>query len=325
MIDFNNLFKSFESKKVLIIGDIMIDSYMWGISNRMSPEAPVPIVEIEKYEKKLGGAGNVALNIKSLGGEPILCSVIGKDYDGKLIKEFLEEKNISSKGILIEKERKTTIKTRIIANNKHQIRIDEEETSSIKIEEDLIKLIKNIIQDADVVILEDYNKGVLTENVIKKAIEYANNNNTPTIVDPKINNFKHYKGCTIFKPNLKEIVNGMNIDIDENSQESLKKVTEITRKELNTKGLLLTLSSNGICINTEKYFQHTPAFKRDIIDVSGAGDTVVSVAAMCLTSNIEHSILAQLSNLAGGIVCEDVGVVPINKRKLLSEAIKHIN
>ncbi len=325
MIDFNNLFKSFESKKVLIIGDIMIDSYMWGISNRMSPEAPVPIVEIEKYEKKLGGAGNVALNIKSLGGEPILCSVIGKDYDGKLIKEFLEEKNISSKGILIEKERKTTVKTRIIANNKHQIRIDEEETSSIKIEEDLIKLIKNIIQGVDVVILEDYNKGVLTENVIKKAIEYANKNNIPTIVDPKINNFKHYKDCTIFKPNLKEIVNGMNIDVDENSEENLKKVTEITRKELNAKGLLLTLSSKGICINTEKYFQHTPAFKRDIIDVSGAGDTVVSVAAMCLTSNIEYSILAKLANLAGGIVCEDVGVVPINKRKLLSEAIKHIN
>ncbi len=325
MIDFNNLFKSFESKKVLIIGDIMIDSYMWGISNRMSPEAPVPIVEIEKYEKKLGGAGNVALNIKSLGGEPILCSVIGKDYDGKLIKEFLEEKNISSKGILIEKERKTTVKTRIIANNKHQIRIDEEETSSIKIEEDLIKLIKNIIQGVDVVILEDYNKGVLTENVIKKAIEYANKNNIPTIVDPKINNFKHYKDCTIFKPNLKEIINGMNIDVDENSEENLKKVTEITRKELNAKGLLLTLSSKGICINTEKYFQHTPAFKRDIIDVSGAGDTVVSVAAMCLTSNIEYSILAKLANLAGGIVCEDVGVVPINKRKLLSEAIKHIN
>lgn len=325
MIDFNNLFKSFESKKVLIIGDLMIDSYMWGISNRMSPEAPVPIVEIEKYEKKLGGAGNVALNIKSLGGEPILCSVIGKDYDGKLIKDFLQEKNISSKGILIETERKTTIKTRIIANNKHQIRIDEEETSSIKIEEDLIKLIKNIIQGIDVVILEDYNKGVLTENVIKKAIEYANKNNIPTIVDPKINNFKHYKDCTIFKPNLKEIVNGMNIDVDENSQESLKKATEITRKELNAKGLLLTLSSKGICINTEKYFQYTPAFKRDIIDVSGAGDTVVSVAAMCLTSNVEYSILAKLANLAGGIVCEDVGVVPINKRKLLSEAIKHIN
>ena len=325
MIDFNNLFKSFESKKVLIIGDIMIDSYMWGISNRMSPEAPVPIVEIEKYEKKLGGAGNVALNIKSLGGEPILCSVIGKDYDGKLIKDFLQEKNISSKGILIETERKTTVKTRIIANNKHQIRIDEEETSSIKIEEDLIKLIKNIIQGVDVVILEDYNKGVLTENVIKKAIEYANKNNIPTIVDPKINNFKHYKDCTIFKPNLKEIINGMNIDVDENSKENLKKATEITRKELNAKGILLTLSSKGICINTEKYFQHTPAFKRDIIDVSGAGDTVVSVAAMCLTSNIEYSILAKLANLAGGIVCEDVGVVPVNKRKLLSEAIKHIN
>ena len=163
-----------------------------------------------------------------------------------------------------------------------------------------------------------------SKNLIK-AIEYANNNKVPTIVDPKINNFKHYKDCTIFKPNLKEIINGMNIDVDENSQESLKKATDITRKELNAKGLLLTLSSKGICINTEKEFQYTPSFKRDIIDVSGAGDTVVSVAAMCLTSNIEYSILAKLSNLAGGIVCEDVGVVPINKRKLLSEAIKHIN
>ena len=323
-MDFDTLFSGFISKKVLVVGDAMIDAYMWGEINRMSPEAPVPVVEVKKHENRLGGAANVALNLQSLGATPILCSVIGNDSQSILFKELIQNANLSNKGLLTSKERRTTLKTRVIAENKHQLRIDEEDTHPITCETEFLNLIQELIADVDVVILQDYNKGVLTAKVIAKVIEIANTKNIPTIVDPKKQNFLAYKNCTIFKPNLAEIKAGMNIDLNTDNNQEIEKAAADLRELLNAKGVLLTLSGRGICINTKENFTHTPAFKRNIIDVSGAGDTVIAVAALCLASNMNLNDLSVLSSLAGGLVCEEVGVVPIQKEKLLIEAKKYI-
>ena len=322
-MDFNTLFQGFNYKKVLIIGDAMIDAYMWGEINRISPEAPVAVVEVKKHENRLGGAANVALNLKALGANPILCSVIGTGERGVLFEKLMKESNLSTEGILSTNKRKTTIKTRVIAENKHQLRIDEEETYPILQADDFLKLTISLMDDIDVVILQDYNKGVLTPEIIEGVISSANKKGIPTIVDPKKLNFNSYKNCTIFKPNLAEIKAGMKVDFDANNIAEIEKTTSELRKKLSAKGVLLTLSERGICINSEKEFKHTPAIKRTIIDVSGAGDTVISVASLCLASNIDYTKLSKLSNLAGGIVCEEVGVVPINKEKLLKQALKH--
>ena len=324
-MDFNTLFQEFSNKKVLIVGDAMIDTYMWGEVKRMSPEAPVPVVEVNKHENRLGGAANVALNLKALGATPILCSVVGTGNRGIIFKELMDESNLSTVGILSTNKRKTTIKTRVIAENKHQLRIDEEETHPIQQAKEFLKLTESLMADIDVIILQDYNKGVLTPEVIEGVIAAANQKGIPTIVDPKKQNFNSYKNCTIFKPNLAEIKAGMNIEFDANNVAEIEKASAELRTQLAAKGVLLTLSERGICINSEKEFKHTPAFKCDIIDVSGAGDTVISVASLCLASAVDYTELSVLSTLAGGIVCEQVGVVPINKEKLLTEAIKQIN
>jgi len=322
-MDFNKLFQGFNDKKVLIVGDAMIDAYMWGEVNRISPEAPVPVVEVKKHENRLGGAANVALNLKALGANPILCSLIGTGERGVLFEKLMKESNLSTEGILSTNKRKTTIKTRVIAENKHQLRIDEEETSPIEQVEEFLKLTISLINDIDVIILQDYNKGVLTPEIIERVIDSANKKGIPTIVDPKKLNFNSYKNCTIFKPNLAEIKVGLQVDFDANNIAEIEKATLELRKKLSAKGILLTLSERGICINSEKEFKHTPAFKRNIIDVSGAGDTVISVASLCLASNMDYTDLSILSTLAGGLVCEEVGVVPINKEKLLKQALKN--
>jgi len=321
-MDIKILFQGFNDKKVLIVGDAMIDAYMWGEVNRISPEAPVPVVEVKKHENRLGGAANVALNLRALGANPILCSVVGTGNRGVLFKKLMKESNLSTEGVLSSNKRKTTIKTRVIAENKHQLRIDEEETSPIIQAEEFLNLTISLMNDIDVIILQDYNKGVLTTDIIEGVIASANKKGIPTIVDPKKQNFNSYKNCTIFKPNLAEIKAGMQIDFDVNNIAEIKKSTAKLRKQLSAKGVLLTLSERGICINSEKEFKHTPAFKRNIIDVSGAGDTVISVASLCLASSMDYTELSVLSTLAGGIVCEEVGVVPINKEKLLTEALK---
>lgn len=324
-MDLKTLFQGFNNKKVLIVGDAMIDAYMWGEINRMSPEAPVPVVEVKKHENRLGGAANVALNLKALGATPILCSVVGTGNRGILFKELMKESNLSTGGILANNKRKTTIKTRVIAENKHQIRIDEEETHPIIQAKEFLKLTESLMTDIDVIILQDYNKGVLTPEVIESVISIANKKGIPTIVDPKKQNFNSYKNCTIFKPNLAEIKAGMNIEFDADNLAEIESASAELREKLNANGILLTLSERGICIHSEEKFTHTPVFKSNIIDVSGAGDTVVSVASLCLASKMDYTQLSILSTLAGGIVCEEVGVVPINKYKLLTEAKKHIN
>ena len=317
----------FKSKRILIIGDAIIDTYLWGEINRMSPEAPVPVVDVavNQNDSRLGGAANVALNLKQLGAESILCTVIGNDNRGIIFEQLMQEQGLSLEGMLISNGRKTTTKTRVIANNKHQLRIDEEDTYPIKVENQLFNLIEKLTHNIDAIILQDYNKGVLTKNIIEKILSLANNKNIPTIVDPKKHNFLSYKNCTLFKPNLKEIKDGLNLTDDINNFNEIEKTTSKLRDKISAKAILLTLSNKGIFLNTNNRSQLTESTTTNVIDVSGAGDTVVSVAAMCLACNIDFNELAILSNIAGGIVCEKVGVVPITNQELLDKAKKLLN
>lgn len=317
-------FHDFKSKRILIVGDAIIDTYLWGEIHRMSPEAPVPVVDVavNQNDSRLGGAANVALNLKELGAESILCTVIGNDNRGIIFEQLMQEQGLSLEGMLISNGRKTTTKTRVIADNKHQLRIDEEDTYPIKVENQFYNLIEKLTHNIDAIILQDYNKGVLTETIIEKIISLANSKNIPTVVDPKKQNFLSYKECTLFKPNLKEINEGLNTNPDINNFNEIEETTSKLRNIISAKAILLTLSNKGIFLNTRSGSKIKESTTSNVIDVSGAGDTVVSVAAMCLACNIDFEELAILSNIAGGIVCEKVGVVPITNKELLDRAKK---
>lgn len=319
------LFKSFNNLTALVIGDVMVDSYMWGSVNRISPEAPVPIVTVKQKEKRLGGAANVALNLQALGATPILCSVIGVDSDGQAFLDLLRQQRLSQKGILKSRERHTTVKTRVIGNNHQMIRVDEESEEDIaSFETDqLLHLITFILEHdkIDVIIFEDYNKGLITTRLIQKVVESARKRGIPVAVDPKKKNFLSYKGVTLFKPNLKELNEGLKLDIDTDNEAEMQKTLSGFRNKQKIDTLLLTLSEKGICTNSRSVKEILPAHIRTIADVSGAGDTVISVAALCIALETNPILTAALSNLAGGLVCEQVGVIPLDKEELLKEAL----
>ena len=313
---------AFQHLKVLIIGDVMIDSYIYGSTNRISPEAPVPVVQVTRKEKRLGGAANVALNIQALGAEPILCSIIGDDADGVDFIKLLNKQNISSEGIIQSGNRITTVKQRVLSGSQQMLRIDEESENRLdSIEEkSLISHIDNLLRGVDLVRFEDYDKGTLNGNVIAKTIELANELSIPSVVDPKKKNFNLYMDTTLFKPNLKELKDGLQQEVDGSSLESLDRAIEELIKEKRHKKVMITLSENGIYIKGETERQSIPAHLRSIADVSGAGDTVVSIAGLCVALGLSDRITAELSNLGGGLVCESLGVVPIDKDQLLKEA-----
>jgi rfaE bifunctional protein kinase chain/domain len=319
------LFKSFNNLTALVIGDVMVDSYMWGHVSRISPEAPVPIVTVKHKEKRLGGAANVALNLQALGATPILCSVIGVDADGLAFLDLLRQQRLSQKGILKSRERNTTVKTRVIGNNHQMIRVDEENEEDIaSFETDqLLHLITFILEHdkIDVIIFEDYNKGLITTRLIQKVVELARKRGIPVAVDPKKKNFLNYKGVTLFKPNLKELREGLKLDVDVDNEMEMQKILSSFRHKQKIATLLLTLSEKGICTNSRTVKAIIPAHIRNIADVSGAGDTVISVAALCTALETNPILTAALANLAGGLVCEQVGVIPLDKEELLKEAL----
>lgn len=323
-----NLFKGFNNLNVLIIGDVMIDAYYYGDVNRISPEAPVPIVSVNKKDNRLGGAANVALNIKALGANPILCSVIGQDSASDKFNELLKAEQLNSKGIIKSSERITTVKTRVIGNKHQVIRVDSEVDTPLSDSEnkELTKAINSIIekQKIDVVIFQDYDKGVITANLIDDITSVCNSKNIPIAVDPKKRNFTHYKNATLFKPNLKELKEGLNIDINPGNSKEVEAAIDQLNTSQNNKINFITLSEYGVFIKDNISKNQILAHVRSIADVSGAGDTVISVASLCLALNQPISMIAEIANLAGGLVCESVGVIPIDKDQLLSEAIANL-
>src|SRR5882762_9959655 len=214
------IFQSFNTLTVLIIGDVMLDSYIWGSVERISPEAPVPIVHVKKKDFRLGGAANVALNVLSLGATPILCALIGEDDDGKKLLQRMEESGMSREGIVVSKERPTTVKTRVIASHQHVVRVDEESDREANATEEkaMMDKIINLLPQCQVVIFEDYDKGAINPSIIDKTVALATKQNIPTVVDPKKRNFLLYKNVTLFKPNLKELREGLKIEITASNQ-----------------------------------------------------------------------------------------------------------
>lgn len=326
-----NLFDSFNDKKIMIVGDMMLDIYMKGKVERISPEAPVPIVAVTETFSRLGGAANVAQNLKTLGAEPILCSVIGNDDKANELLRAMEEQSMKTDGIIKSNERITTRKVRIISNNAQMLRVDTEDTFDLTEKEHILLMdrVNDIINKGNIdgIILQDYNKGVLTEKVIRDVIALAKERNIPVGVDPKKKNFLAYTGATFFKPNLKELKEGIGISSKDDSIEEIVKAVDRLQAELKCRYIMTTLSERGVLIKDyeKNTYHHIPAHLRKIADVSGAGDTVLSVAILCLVCQQEAYNIAALSNLAGGIVCEELGVVPINKERLLEESEKNLN
>jgi rfaE bifunctional protein kinase chain/domain len=322
----NEIFSAITKMNVLIVGDVMIDNYLWGKVERISPEAPVPIVSVQKKESRLGGAANVAINIHALGANPILCSVIGGDQNGRTFLDLLQQLKLSSDGLIQSHERPTTVKTRIIGNNYQMLRVDEEKEEDISNAErkQLLERITSIIKKKKirVMIFEDYDKGLINKSLIEQLIKLAKQHNILTAVDPKRKNFNHYRHIDLFKPNLKELREGMKIDLDKNNTEEIKTAVRKLASDHDIDHMLVTLSDKGVLILNEKSDALIPAHYRNITDVSGAGDTVISVAALCLAAGSDPLTMAALANLAGGLVCEKVGVVPIEKNHLLEEARK---
>ena len=323
------LFKAFSKKKVLVLGDVMIDAYLEGRVNRISPEAPVPIVDICNRYYRLGGAANVALNLRSLTATPILCSVIGNDEKGDLFSRLTAEKQLDTSSLIPSENRKTTIKYRVVGNRLQMLRIDEEDRHPLNEREETAYLsaIKKIIenQKIDAIIFEDYDKGVLTEEVIRTVVGWAKERGVIVTVDPKKMNFNHYQGVTLFKPNLKELWEGVNAAPDDISEDGIHRVMESFASDNAIDLVFTTLSEKGVALydrrNNDFYTQ--PAYLRKISDVSGAGDTVISVATLCLSVGLTAIQTAQIANLAGGIVCEHSGVVPVPIQQMEAEIEKY--
>jgi len=327
-MDFGRLFKDFSNIKVAVIGDVMLDTYWWGKVERISPEAPVPVVAMHKREQRIGGAGNVALNTVSLGAETTLFSVTGDDDDAEILMGLLQAEHIDTKYIIKSSERITTNKIRIISRNQQMMRLDSEVTDNIS-EEDELQLFNNFTSFAKryqpaLVIFEDYNKGVLSETLIKKIIAYCKEHNIVTTVDPKRKNFFSYTGVDIFKPNLKEVKEGLNMLFDEVTEQTLKNIHQELHQILEHRISLITLSEKGVYIQKGNFAKIIPSHMRSIADVSGAGDTVIAVASLVYAATKDITLAAQVANLAGGLVCEEVGTVAVDKTKLLQECAQLI-
>ena len=316
------LMERFEGLKVLVIGDVMIDAYTKGVVERMSPEAPVPIVSQCSHFDRLGGAANVALNLKALGAEPVVCSIIGDDESGKTLIQLMQEQGLEVGGLVSSNHRRTTVKHRILDGSRQLLRIDEEDTFDLtEVEHSILNLvIRQKIEQSpvDAVVLQDYNKGVLTEKMIQGIIALCHEKHIPVIVDPKKKNFFAYQGVTLFKPNAKELREGLGVKAE--TPEELRQAMLSLQERLQCEYLMVTLSDKGLMMLHDGVFHHLPAHPRAIVDVSGAGDTVLSVAALCVALQADAESIASLSNIAGGLVCEESGVVPIDKTRFTEEA-----
>lgn len=308
---------------VLVVGDVMVDAYLWGRADRISPEAPVPVVQVTHRSARLGGAANVALNLKSLGSRAIIASVIGNDDDAARVERLLDEQGLPPDGIIRSPLRRTTVKTRVISANQHVVRVDEEQEDDLTATDEsaLLDRIALILRNdgPQVIVLEDYNKGVLTERVIHGIVSLAKEHGVPIAVDPKKKNFLAYRGVTLFKPNLKELREGLKMDIDPTDDASLMRAVKALEAHLGHATSLVTLSEHGAYVHDGSGGTRIAAHKRKIIDVSGAGDTVIAVAALALAQGLKAVTIAQLSNLAGGLVCEEVGVAPIDPERFRLE------
>ncbi len=322
-MNIDQYFKQCNQLRVLVIGDVMLDAYYWGRVDRISPEAPVPIFLQEKIEYRMGGAGNVALNVSALGASVFLISMIGKDIEAKEILSIAKKEKVSVKYILTSAKRPTTSKVRIMSRHQQMIRLDKEDISFLSEKEEvvLIKQIKNCFEQVkpQVVILQDYNKGVLSKRIIEIVILEGKKISAMIAVDPKKNNFFHYKGVTLFKPNWKETKEAFNMGDMSISLQHLSAIHQALKKKIQHDISFITLSEKGVYYQYKQKKQIIPAYIRRVADVSGAGDTVIAVVSLMYVLTKDIALAATIGNIAGGLVCEELGTAVINKQKLLIE------
>ena len=325
-MDFDKLFHDLTRLKVAVIGDVMLDTYWWGNVERISPEAPVPVVAVSKKEHRIGGAGNVALNVASLGASVSMISILGKDDDGGQLTKLLQHNNINTKWLVHSEHRITTNKIRIISRNQHMMRLDAELAIDMMTDDEdrLLQAFESYIaaENPNLVILEDYNKGVLTENVIRRIIVLCKEHNILTAVDPKRKNFFAYEGVDIFKPNFKEVKDGLNILNEEINLSVLKDMHLLLQEKLKHRVSLITLSEKGVFYQQENDAAILPTHIRNVADVSGAGDTVIAIASLIFAATGNAKLMAEMANIAGGLVCEEVGTVAVDKERLREECKK---
>lgn len=308
--------------RILVIGDLMLDRYHFGRVTRISPEAPVPVVDVERTENRPGGAANVALNIVSMGAAVTLCGVIGDDDNGERLIKCLAVKGFDTSLVITTHDRPTTTKTRIIGNNQQILRVDHESREEIGAEltGKIIARLKESLHGYDAIILEDYDKGLLNAELIAAIVEAANAHGIPVAVDPKFRNFLDYKGVTLFKPNLKELNEALHHRISKADLPAIQSAVMELRQRMPHANALVTLSENGVLlVDAQGHPTHIPAHLRKIADVSGAGDTVIAVMALAMAAGLPLPSSAAIANLAGGLVCEEVGVVPITYQRLFLE------
>lgn len=322
-IDFDKLFAGFSNIKVGVIGDVMLDVYWWGHVERISPEAPVPVVALDKKEHRIGGAGNVALNLAALGANVSVLTVMGADDNGSALTTLFNEQHINTNWLSLQPSRITTTKTRIISRNQQMMRLDAEITKELSADDEnaLLEKVRQYIiaEQPQVIIFEDYNKGVLTERVIKEVTALCKKHNVITTVDPKRKNFFSYEGVNIFKPNLKEVKDGLNLLIDEVNLPTLNDIHAQLQKKLNHSISFITLSEKGVFYQDNSTSKIVSSHIRNIADVSGAGDTVIAVASLIYAATKRVDLMAEVANIAGGLVCEQVGTAAVNKELLLHE------
>jgi rfaE bifunctional protein kinase chain/domain len=322
-VDLEKLFSGISSLKVAVVGDVMLDTYWWGTVDRISPEGPVPVVAVTKKEQRIGGAGNVALNARALGAEVTLISILGEDEEGRQLKEILGSNNIDTSWLMHSPKRVTTNKIRIIGRNQQMMRLDAEHTNDIskKEEEEFIDKVKSYINEKkpDVIILQDYNKGVLTSGVISNIIALCKAGNIICAADPKRKNFFAFKDITMFKPNLKEVKESLHILTDDVNEKMLSDIHLKLKEKLHHEISLITLSEKGMFYENNDKARIIPSHLRNVADVSGAGDTVIAVASLVYAATKDLDLTAEIANIAGGMVCEEVGTAVINKQKLLEE------
>ncbi len=311
------LFGNTAGKRIAIVGDVMLDQYFWGSVSRISPEAPVPVVEVNSETMRLGGAANVANNIAALGAEPFLIGVIGDDENGEILSSLMVEAGFPSDGLLVDSTRPTTIKTRVIAHGQHVVRFDRENTADLNesISERLVGVLKNNIESIDGIILQDYNKGIFTKNSIAEITRLSNDNNTLITVDPKFNHFFEYRDVTVFKPNRRELEQAFGAKLRSND-DFYRYGFELLQR-LQAQSLLITRGEQGMTlIEQNGAVHHVPTRTRSVADVSGAGDTVIATLTVMIAAGSDIREASAIANFAGGIVCEEIGIIPIEQNRL---------
>lgn len=319
-----NVIDKISSKKILVIGDIMLDRFIWGNVDRISPEAPVPVVEVVKETELLGGCGNVANNILSLKGKVFILSVVGNDENGRRLKQLVDKAGCDTSGIFIDEHRPTTVKTRIIAHNQQVVRIDKESRGQLSpsMIEKMNKFIVGIKNEIDGILISDYGKGVITRSILQTCRKISNQVDIPLTVDPKIEHFMEYKKVTVLTPNLNEATLGMKLHKKPITDEEIYILGRKILKKLSPEALVITLGEKGMALfMKDKKIHHIPTRAKEVYDVTGAGDTVIAVLTLCISSGADMVTSCEISNFAAGVVVGKVGTATVSSEEL-KEIIK---